>query len=201
MRQLVRQASKDKTGGALRGLKAQFVDEMMQQGQTRAVDSAGQPIISGKGLNEFLRNNRDTAKALFAKEELERLDRIARTAAKLEKAPDPGKAKEALEGGTDAFTDLIARIVGANIGAMGAASSSGAPIVAAGAGSRFARHITNKIPFYRVNDVLSQAVLDKNLMRNLLLKAKTPKQAEALRRRLNSWMVNLVPEIQEEQQQ
>jgi hypothetical protein len=183
MRQLVRQASKDKTGGALRGLKAQFVDEMMQQGQTRAVDSAGQPIISGKGLNEFLRNNRDTAKALFAKEELERLDRIARTAAKLEKAPDPGKAKEALEGGTDAFTDLIARIVGA------------------GAGSRFARHITNKIPFYRVNDVLSQAVLDKNLMRNLLLKAKTPKQAEALRRRLNSWMVNLVPEIQEEQQQ
>jgi hypothetical protein len=32
-----------------------------------AVDSAGQPIISGKGLNEFLRNNRDTAKALFAK--------------------------------------------------------------------------------------------------------------------------------------
>jgi len=197
MRQLARQAGKDKTGAALKGLKAQFIDEMMRQGRTKAVDMSGQPIYSGKNLSDFLGSNRKVARTLFSSDELERVNKIAKTAKKLESTTDSEKVKKILDEGSDQFTDLLSRVVGANLGAAsGLSQASGSGLVMAHAGSEKMRHITNKLPFYRVNDVLTQAVLDKNLMRNLLLKAKTPKQAEALRRRLNSWIVNLAPEME-----
>ena len=134
-------------------------------------------------------------------EEIKRLEQVTDTAKRLEKAIGTGRnIEQVLDESPDALVDLVSRIIGANIGAQGAAGSTGAPLVAAGAGSRYMRNLTNRIPMNRTRDVLAQAVLDRDIMRDLLTKVKTPQQAEALRRRMNAWMVNLLAEDDADQQ-
>lgn len=204
MRQLIRQVRKDNTGGALKGLKSQFVDELITQGQTGRLDVDGERRLSSQNLDEFLTKNTDIFKktGLFSPVEVKRIEQITDTAKRLEKAMASGRnIDQVLDESPDALVDLVSRIVGANIGAQGAAGSTGAPLVAAGAGSRFMRHLTNRIPMNRTRDVLAQAVLDRDIMRDLLTKVKTPKQAEALRRRMNAWTVNLITDDEADGQQ
>lgn len=80
-------------------------------------------------------------------------------------------------------------------------ASHGAPLVAAGAGSRFVRNITNRIPVERTRHVLAEAMVNRKLMRTLLMKVDSPKKQEEVQRRLNAFLVNLLPDEGTEQQQ
>jgi hypothetical protein len=195
--QLVRQAKADKTGGAIKGLKAEFIDTMMDSAQK---GKGG--VVSGQNLDEFIQKNKEVAKELFSSEELSRINQMARTARKVESALKTGRSvQEVLDESPDMIVDLVSRIVGANVGAAGAAGSVGAPIVAAGAGSRFVRSLTNKIPMGRTRDVLTEAILDRDKMRDLLTKVHSGSKAKDLERKMNAWLVNLIPTEQEETNQ
>lgn len=190
LRQITRQVGADLSGQARKGLKTQFIDEMLSQSE-----KGGQ--VSGKAMAEFLKKNRQAmiASGLFRVDEIQRIDRIRATLDKIEKGAAGGRRVEELLNETpDALTDLAARIVGANIGAHGAGASTGAPLVAAHAGSKFVRRLTSKVPFERTRDVLAEAVFDRNVMRDLLERAPTQAKADAVTKRMNAWLVNLVPE-------
>ena len=197
MKELVRQAKRDSTGGALRGLKAQFIDEML----TQATKRKG---LSADIMEEFVDKNQKIINRsfLFSKPEIVRLQNIVDTAKKSQGILTGGRRiDEILEESPDSFTDLVARIVGANLGASGAASTTGAPLVAAGAGSRYVRNLTNKLPFEKTRDILAEAVINRTAMRDLLRKVEAPEEVDKITRRMNSWMINLFTEDEPDQQQ
>lgn len=204
MRELVRQASKDRTGDALEGLRAQFIRDWLKSGRSQIMDAEGVRMVRGNNLDDWFARNRDviTDSGLFTKEHRKRMRKIIETAQKIERAQARGQnVSEIIEESPDAAIDLVSRIVGANVGAAGAAGTTGAPIVAAGAGSRFTRQITNKIPMERTHEVLAQAVLDRKIMADLLTRMDGPQKAEGLQRSMNSWLYSLFPEAQQLQQE
>lgn len=88
----------------------------------------------------------------------------------------------------DGLYDLVVRIGGANIGgALG--RGSGAPIVAAGAGSRMARNLFEKIPISKTQDVLEEAATNPEFASLLLAKRLTPARQKALQTYLNAFMI------------
>ena len=74
---------------------------------------------------------------------------------------------------TPGLVDLVARIVGARFGAQMGGGTVGAPLVAAGAGSRFIRNILDKVPNSLQQDFLSKAMLDPEFAKILLKKGVT----------------------------
>jgi hypothetical protein len=152
--------------------------------------------ISGKELGAFLERHRRAMvdSGLFNFGEMRRIERMRDTLARVEKQIARGRrVQDVLDESPDAITDLAARIVGANLGSMTATAKTGAPLVAAGAGSRFVRRLTNKIPFERTRDVLAEAVLDRNVMRDLLERVPNLPKSKELTRRTNAWLANLIP--------
>ena len=97
----------------------------------------------------------------------------------------------------DALFDLVVRATGANIGGASVfAQSSGAPIVMAGAGSRVARNLFEKLPMTRVVEVMKEAAMNPKFMAALLEKPASPVRAAALERQINGFMLQagLIPE-------
>jgi len=81
--------------------------------------------------------------------------------------------------------DLVTRLVGANIGGAGAVGSSvGAPLVAAQAGSKFARDLVSRLPLESLNKVLLKAVDNPAYLARLLKlgqeSARSPKAQQDL---------------------
>jgi hypothetical protein len=97
----------------------------------------------------------------------------------------------------DALVDLVIRIAGSRVGAAGAmGAASGSSLVAAGAGVRFMKRIFDKIPNVRVMGVLEEAARKPEFAAALLEKPKTVKQARALERQINAFLLQagLTPE-------
>lgn len=195
MKQLKAQVRNDPTGESLQGLKGQFLRDMMGRSELDSFETQGHTRASGGDMEKFAQQHKGAMEALFSPDELGRIRRVIGTAKKLDRAAAQGRnIDDLLDESPDMIIDLASRIAGANLGARGAAGSAGAPLVAAGAGSRFVRRLTNRIPVERTRDVLSQAMLDRDLMRTLLKKVDSPKQRDALQRRLNGFLVNLAPD-------
>lgn len=199
MAQIVRQVRKDNTGYALKGLKSEFMDEMWRSSITK---KQGREAVSGVEISRFLAKNRNSMKVLFNKEELNRIGRIAYTARKLEGDFISGKpVQQILDETPDMLIDLLSRVIGANLGAAsGLSQASGSSLVMAHAGSQKIRNLTGKIPMAKTRDVLGEAILNKGTMIDLLTKIKTPQTATRLKRRMNAWLLNIVPETREEQE-
>jgi len=206
MGELVRQSRRDLSGEALGGLRSAFLKELLGRAELETLDQTGARRLSGERLRDLVSDNREVIaeSGLFTKDQVGRIDRLVRTAQKAESGRANGRSvEEILDESPDAFLDLVSRIVGANVGAASAAGTTGAPIVAAGAGSRFVRNLTNRVPVARTRDVLSQAVVDRDLMRTLLQRMGDVEQSEPARQQLNAFLANILPpeEVPEEEDQ
>lgn len=183
MKSLVKLAKKDPQGLALKGLKGQLLQTMF--------DKAG---VNGVKLQDFYKQHRKALEAALNQTELQSLKDIIAVA----KKTAPTKLPDAvIDDAPSQMLDLLARIGGANLGSAGAIGS-GAPLIAASAGSKTLRRLTQLMPNERVKKVLAEAVLDRRLMRDLLKNPKLPQDQEALNRRLNAFLVNLFGEPESE---
>jgi hypothetical protein len=189
MRELVKMTRRDPSGNALKGLKAEVLDHIWQAGMDSATKMEG-----------FFKKNLGPMNEVFTREEQQGILTVINQAKKLELSVSGGKSlKQILDETPDVIIDLLSRIVGANVGGMSAIGrSTGAPIVVAGAGSKFVRQLTNRIPMARTRDVLAEAVLDKAKMAMLLEKAPPGKEAEVFTRRLNAWLASIIPKDEQE---
>ena len=87
------------------------------------------------------------------------------------------------------LSNFLQRVVGANIGgALG--QGSGAPLVAAGAGSKLVRNFFDKLPAAKVTEILKEAANNPALMANLLEKPTSIQKQRELLRQLNGFLVN-----------
>ena len=137
----------------------------------------------GAGLiNRMLKNK------VMAPAEASRLRKLVDRAVELENisASSTGDLLEE----TDPLTDLVIRMAGVRIASVSPLATQGpGQIVAAGAGSRFARRIFEKVPQTRVADVLTEAAADPKFMAALLERPRTPARRRALERQLNSFLI------------
>ena len=91
---------------------------------------------------------------------------------------------EVLSDAPDLALNMIARIGGAELGVLPSriigGGSGGHQIIQAGAGSRAAQAVVDKIPIKRLKQVLTEAFLNDDLMVDLLARPQTSQQAVKL---------------------
>lgn len=118
-----------------------------------------------------------------------RLQEITSRADILRRAAGTKSDLDKLVSEPDMLSNFLQRVVGANIGgALG--QGTGAPLVAAGAGSRLAQSFFDKMPAAKVQQVLIEAANNPDLMRKLLEKPTNVQQAREIQRQLNGFLMN-----------
>lgn len=194
LRELRKQASKDLSGEALRGLKAGVVDHLMNKSALRQFDDAGQQILSGRGLNALLQDNR-TMKAVssvLSSDEVSRLQRIASELTKMETArgrlPDVGKPMDDLP---NSVIHYIGTVLAARQGAALGAGTSGASLKTASEASKRFGKVLARLTNDSAEELIKDAIDDPKLFRALLMRTGG-KGAELNRKivtqRMNAWL-------------
>lgn len=188
---------------ALAGLQDGYQQQLMKHATSARADALGNKMFAAQQMrNYFNATKKDlVSSGLYKPEDLERLDRVIRTAERLEKQVlvNPRQAQIAMQN-ANMLEDFVLRVIGANIGAE-AGGSLGAGLVAARAGSEVVRKIATVLPFDKVLNLLSEAVRDRNLMQDLLTRPTSfSRQKESLKR-LNAWVMALDPTTVFEEEQ
>lgn len=203
MKSLVARAAKDETGQATKGLKAGVIDEVFAAGTKRGGrDLDLRETLDGEAMLRFLKTNKRGIidSGVFSPDEVKRLEQAIDTAVKAQRRALSGfPGQEILDESPDAFTDMVLSVVGANIGGASAVGqASGAPLVLAGrtasAARNFGRKWLSKIPAGKVREILNEAILNRELMLELLKKPKTIQQAIEQHKALRGFLFNIVPE-------
>lgn len=196
--QAVRVSKKDPA--AFEGLQDAYNKELFKRGQTAREDAFSNKVLSGRSMRTFFNETKDDilASGLYTKQDLTRLNRIINTAERLEKQiiARPESA-QIIASDASLIEDFIVRVIGANIGAK-FAGGTGAPLVAAQAGSRVTRTLVEKLPFDRVTQVLGEAVKNPALMKDLMTRPTNFQAKREGLKRLNAWIATLGP-IEEDQ--
>ena len=203
--QLIKLARRGPTG-AVDGLKASTLDYAARQATSATGDFSFEryrqilaPSTPGRGpsiLTMMRKGNvmqpQEAARFMFILRNAERIERSLASKAKMSQ----------VVGEPDALFDLVVRAVGANIGGASVfGQASGAPIVLAGAGSKAARNLFEKVPRTRVLDVVQEASQNPKLMAALLEKPASPVRARALERQINAFLIQAGITQESEQQQ
>lgn len=200
MSAIVKRAVKDKTGESLSGLRAALLDEVFSSGLRGGRDLDQREILSGDAMAKFVKANQRAISSVLSSEQMKRLNRVVRTATVSQRRAAAGFPGEAIiDESPDMFTDLVLSVIGANIGGSSAlGQASGAPLVIAGRAAEtarnFGRKFISRIPAGRITQVIDQAILDRDLMNELLKRPKTLEQAVEHQRALRGFLINLVPE-------
>ncbi len=190
-RQLARLA-KNSGEGAVEGLKTSVFDNALSAaGKGEAgfsFSKFGKALFDPKGRLSPIELMR--SENVISIGETNRLRQLIDRGVKLEKAIKLKPKLDELIGEPDAFFDFAVRVLGANIGgASVVGQSAGAPIVAAGAGSKLARKLFEKVPVTKIMDVLTEAAKNPQFMAVLLRKGKTAAQRKVIRRQINAFLL------------
>lgn len=189
---LVSLARKDQSGQALDGLRSAVFDTLFDGATVRSGLISPErltTILSRKVGNKTLRQQLIDSGALTVGQ-ARNLDRVTAQAARFENALNSGATVDDLLATEDVFFDLFTRLIGANIGGAGAVGQiSGAPLVAAQAGSKASQTILSKVPRARIREVLTEAVFNPKLMAALLRKPVGVKAKDARDRQIYAFLL------------
>ena len=168
-----------------------------------------QGLISGQRMRDLMTSRvtegaptlMDTMRSggVLNSEQRKNLMRVMSAAQKVERTLASGARISETLGDVSALEDLMTRVIGANIGGTGTVGQiSGAPLVAAQAGSKYARTIAQKIPAARTREALMRAVEDPQFMAALLSKGKSPTQRRAMERQINAFLLQTALPVEQE---
>lgn len=191
---LSRTVKRSKNPEAFEGLRHGVFDELIKRATVKNGELEG--LISGNNLEQLLNNkvgNKTLRQnlldsGLITSEQSANLTKIINKAKVFEEAAtDPRKLNTLITTG-DGVINLLARLVGSRLGSA-TASGQGSPLVMAGAGSKAAQKILEKVPALKVQGVLTQAIQDPKFMADLLQKrAKPQKQLDT---RMNAYLMQI----------
>lgn len=196
-RELVRQASKDKTGKALDGVKAAFTDKLVADSLQQI---AGNKTIVGRKMADAM-DDRETAAALsqvFSPDEMRRLKVIRDAAINMDASrmdqPSIGSISSA---SPNRLIEYAVRIAAANHGAQigkGAAGLQTAQM-ASGAAKKLLSRLTND----KAEQMLIDAVEDPSLFRSLLIEPKKITIAKDRRTKIAPYLTGTVSVLSADQ--
>lgn len=189
---LARLARKSGDPAVLDGLRSGVYDTLL----TSATTQGG--LVSGNRLDALLgvKTGGQTLKAslknsgVFTQGQMRNIDQFITKTKQFEAALANTSKADNLLGGEDIFFDLLLRIGGASVGSASAlGQATGAPLVAAGAGSRAARAAFDKVPKLKVRGIIEEALLNPKLMAELLSKPTAITAKAARNRRINAILI------------
>lgn len=130
---------------------------------------------------------------LMTEGEVKRLRTLLDQASRISRAlKGGGEIDELLKPGANQIVDFAARVGGAAVGAHAASlANSPSSIIAAGAGSRTAREVFDRIPLGKVQNIFVAAMKDAELFRILTKKTKNPEEQVELGLKLNAFLYPL----------
>ena len=188
-RQIARQAQRDQSGMALRGLKGGALDYLMGRAATGYAPT-GDRLISGDVLNGLLkdRQTRGALAQIYDSAELGRLDRIAGELQKLEISRGAAPMAEIVDVVPNRMIQYLGGIVMARGGARLGAGTSGASLKTSSmAVSRF-NAILQNLTSNRAEAMIRDAITDPTLFRDLMTPMNTPERARQVERRVSEWL-------------
>lgn len=186
MAQLKRQARRDPM--AVQGLKQTYIEDLLRQSRTSDVDEAGEIITSGKRFRKLLSENRDISRVLLAPAEMDRMNRVAATLARIEAKP---VGKQVVIGDAASnILDLAARWLGAQTGQR-IAKGTGASLVMAGEVSKRYSGLVERLTTDKAKRLIVEAVQDPVLFEALMVgpTASAARQKTAIQR-VNAWLAS-----------
>jgi hypothetical protein len=201
IRRLMKLAGRDRSGKALAGLRYGLFQKILDAA------TAGE-MLSSRALNEVLNApavplsaipegaTMPTLREALVQERLitpQQNENFDVLLGKLDSFESAVKTPGALSGvldTEDAMFELLARILGANVGAMsGLSQATGAGLVVAHAGSREARRRLIKVPRFRVKSVMVEAMFNPKLMAKLLEMPVGVSAKAAQQRQINAFLL------------
>ena len=200
-KQLSNLAKKSGTG-SIEGLKSATLRNVYNS----AINSSG--MFSFKKYNQLLQNglskenqsvlNLMRQSGVIDKGGADRLKFITKRAIQIEDALNNRTNIDKLIDDPDGLFNLVTRIVGAKLGTSGAAGNAGTSLIAAQAGSKFARNFAEKIPNSKISEVLELAAKDPKFLTVLLKKTKTFQQKSAVQKQIDAFLINAGIQYDEE---
>ena len=178
--ELYREAAKDKTGEAIKGLKASLSEYL--------IDKANG---SGKKMVQLLNDPKigELASRWLSAPERSRLRQVAVELRKIEvsegRLPDVGPVMADLP---SKILSLATRTMAARFGAQLGKGTSGASLLTAHFFSREARSTLGKLTNDQAKELIVQAIQDPDLMKTLLMPLTTPRAQKLAARRFNAWL-------------
>lgn len=191
--QLKRQASKDTSGEAQKGLKAGLIDSLVRKATARQFDEQGFPIISGKAMLNNLKDKRisDSLSAILTTSEIKQLKTIAKELGKFEDVKLPN-IQGIINDAPHLLLSTFARVAGARAGGEFSKGSAGGSLQTAQIFSSNARKLIQRLTNDRARQILIEAVQDPDLMQTLLTNTTTKMGRRKVNRRLNAWIATPV---------
>lgn len=164
-RGLYRRVSGDSS--AVQGLKTSYVEYLLKRSRVRAFLESGAEMRSGNRFAALVENNRKVFEALgFTDEEMQRLDQIANTLARVEQT---ATAKPVTTDRPSAFMQRFAQVLGAQGGAA-LGTGQGGSIQTANIASRTFRNVLEHLTVDKGSAMVAEAVVkDKDLFKALML--------------------------------
>ena len=164
-RSVVNAANKDPSGRSLAGVKAAFTGQLIGDGN-----------ITGQQLKAMMgdKNMRAAMGQVFSEGELTRLNNISASLSKL-KPTDVANVPSVIDASTNRILETVARVAAAKQGGALGGGSMGGSLQTANIATTNARRILTNLTNVKARQVLSQAVEDPDLFRELL---KTPKSVD-----------------------
>jgi len=185
---LAQAARRDATGQALDGLKGAFLDDLIGSA-LQPVTTEGVRPISGGALVERLSDPaaRGALARVFTPQELSRLDRLSQAFQGLEGARRATPLNAVIEDAPNTAVEMVMRVIAARQGAgMGGGMAS---LQTAQMASSRMQKLLMRLTNDRAQQLLRDAITDRDLFTALLMKQQTPSAVRRVENRLTEWMV------------
>jgi hypothetical protein len=170
---------------AVAGLRQATFDHLAQLATTGDLTSGRKMrLLLEGGLLDAMKKN-GTINDVQTKNVMEVVEALEKMERNLSTRTAIGEVLHSVSG----LEDLFIRIFGANAGGAGAiGQTTGAPFVAAQAGSRFARQLSEKVPMAKTRDIIANALENPKMMAALLEKGGTAAGRRSAERQVNAWL-------------
>jgi hypothetical protein len=216
-KEIVRQARKDPSGDAIGGIRASFIDYMMEKTSTHRLNEFAEKTLSGRDLSEFIKKNRGVLHQVFEPQQILRMERVAKELSKAEtfSRVRAGSPEIELKDFASNALQLFSRWGGARIGGWIGKGSAGGSIQSANMMSERAKLFTTRLTKDRAVQLINDAIIsdDPTLLKALLGAIDKPntklgeKNIKVLDEKLNAWLMgtgqrvyeDILSEINEEQ--
>jgi hypothetical protein len=211
--ELVKQARKDTTGEALQGLRAGFVERILEKSTLGPFNELGEQTLSGRAMLHFIKQNEPTLRTVFNNNQIGRMKRIGTELAKIEtfEKANPGKTELELTDWTSSSLRMFARLTGARVGGKLGAESMGGSLQYASIFSTRAQKFVTWLTKDKAQQLVHDAILSKDpaLLKSLLKPIAKPqaqkKDLVILNKQLNLWLTTtgkrVMDDIASEEQQ
>jgi hypothetical protein len=193
-RELAKQAARDPTGAATRGLKGGFIDYVLAQARSGSPDIEGGQIISGTKFLGFLRDKKNVGVALsiLDRGEYDRMMQVGKEFQAIEAARSGRALGAPIEDMPNRAISFIAGTFAARAGAQLGQGTSGASLRTANLATKAVDAVMGRLTNDKAEAILRDAIQDRELFRALLMTVDSPAKARQLEKQLRAWQAGAI---------